>query len=45
MPAVVLLQAARLLGASQGEIVAYGNSGDVTHDYSDVVAYAGAVVK
>lgn len=44
MPTVVLLKAAEALGVGQSEIVIYGNSGDVTHDYSDVVAYAGAVV-
>ncbi len=45
MPTVVMLKAAALLGAAQCEIVIYGNSGDVTHDYNDVVAYAGALVK
>ena len=45
MPTIVMLRATALLGASQGEIVVYGNSGDVTHDYSDVVAYAGALVR
>ena len=45
MPTVVMLRAAALLGALQAEIIVYGNSGDVTHDYSDVVAYAGALVR
>lgn len=44
LPTVVMLRAAKLLGALQSEIVVYGNSGDVTQDYSDVVAYAGAIV-
>ena len=44
LPTVVLLTAAKMLGALQGEIVVYGNSGDVTQDYNDVVAYAGAVI-
>lgn len=44
IPTVVMLRAAALLGAVQGDIVVYGNSGDVTQDYNDVVAYAGAVV-
>jgi hypothetical protein len=44
IPTVVMLKAALLLGATQSEIVAYGNSGDVTNDYNDVVAYAAALV-
>lgn len=45
MPTVVLLKTAKLLGASEGKIVAYGNSGDVTDDYNNVVAYAGALIE
>ncbi len=44
MPTVVLLKVAQLLGMTQSTIVVYGNSGDVTHDYNEVVAYAGALV-
>lgn len=44
IPTVVLLKVASLLGALQSEIVVYGNSGDVTQNYSDVVAYAGAII-
>jgi AmmeMemoRadiSam system protein B len=44
MPTVVLLKVAKLLGETRSEIVVYGNSGDVTDDYSNVVAYAGALV-
>jgi len=41
LPAVVMLQAARSLGATRGELIAYRNSGDVTGDQSEVVGYAG----
>ncbi len=41
LPVVVMLQAARALGAMRGELVAYRNSGDVTGDQSEVVGYAG----
>lgn len=44
MPSVIMLAAARKLGAGQGDVVAYGTSGDVTGDQSDVVAYAGVIV-
>ena len=43
IPVVVMLQAARKLGASRAEMVDYRNSGDVTGDQSEVVGYAGAV--
>lgn len=41
IPTVVMLQAAIGLGATRAELVGYCNSGDVTGDQSDVVAYAG----
>ncbi|MFA7535172.1 MAG: AmmeMemoRadiSam system protein B [Desulfuromonadales bacterium] len=44
MPAVVMLAAARFVGASRAELVRYGNSGEVTGDQSQVVGYAGAIV-
>lgn len=44
MPTVVMLQAARELGATGAELVEYSNSGDVTGDQSDVVGYAGVRV-
>ncbi|PLY01806.1 MAG: AmmeMemoRadiSam system protein B [Desulfuromonas sp.] len=44
LPTVMMLAAARKLGAEKGEVVAYGTSGDVTGDNSDVVGYAGVVV-
>lgn len=40
-PAVAALEACRGLGVRSGRLVGYSTSGDVTGDYSDVVAYAG----
>ncbi|TYP00297.1 hypothetical protein EDC39_101461 [Geothermobacter ehrlichii] len=45
MPTVVLLAAAGELGATRAELVRYGNSGEVTGDQSEVVGYAGIVVR
>jgi hypothetical protein len=42
---VVMLAAARYLGAKKGSLVCYGNSGDVTGDQSEVVGYAGVIVE
>jgi AmmeMemoRadiSam system protein B len=44
VPAAVMLVAAGELGATQAELVAYGTSGDVTGDNSQVVAYAAVTV-
>jgi hypothetical protein len=44
-PTVVMLAAARQLGASKGTVICYGNSGDVTGDQSEVVGYAGVLVE
>jgi MEMO1 family protein len=44
-PAVVLIAAAKELGATGGELVKYQSSGDATGDYEDVVAYAGVIFK
>jgi len=44
IPAVVMLAAAKILGARRGRLVRYGNSGDVTGDQSQVVGYAGVHV-
>jgi len=41
LPTVVMLQAAIVLGATDAELIAYSNSGDVTGDQSEVVGYAG----
>lgn len=39
-PIAVAIAAAKSLGLSSGELISYTNSGDVTRDYSSVVAYA-----
>lgn len=39
-PIAVAMAAARMLGLAKGELIRYTNSGDVTRDYSSVVAYA-----
>ncbi len=43
-PAVVMLSAAKLLGARQGKLIKYQTSGEVTGDYDAVVGYAGMVI-
>jgi AmmeMemoRadiSam system protein B len=43
-PAVVMLTAARELGATEAELVAYATSADVSGDVERVVGYAGVVV-
>jgi hypothetical protein len=42
-PAVVMLTAAKKLGASRAELVRYATSGDVSGDLDEVVGYAGVV--
>jgi AmmeMemoRadiSam system protein B len=44
VPATVMIEAALQLGASKAELVAYGNSGDVTGDSRQVVGYAAVTV-
>jgi len=44
-PVAVMLVAAGVLGATVAEVTAYGTSGDVTGDNSQVVAYAAITVK
>jgi hypothetical protein len=44
LPTVVMLGAVRFLGAVRGELVRYGNSGEVSGDHDAVVGYAGVVV-
>lgn len=41
-PVTAMIHAARLLGSSQGRLLAYHTSGDVTGDMSSVVGYASA---
>jgi len=43
-PAVVLLRAARLLGAKKGKLIKYQTSGDASGDTSSVVGYAGITI-
>ncbi|UCC72818.1 MAG: AmmeMemoRadiSam system protein B [Gemmatimonadota bacterium] len=43
-PAAVVVEAARQLGATRGEVVDYRHSGWVTGDDSNVVAYAGVTI-
>jgi AmmeMemoRadiSam system protein B len=43
-PAVAMLTACKILGATKAELVKYTNSGDVSGDYDQVVGYAGIVV-
>lgn len=45
IPATVALTAARELGATDGKIVRYGNSGETSGDYGQVVGYAGVVIR
>ena len=44
-PAVAMLVACKMLGASRAELVKYTNSGEVSGDYDQVVGYAGVVVR
>ena len=43
-PAVAMLTACKILGATKAELVKYTNSGDVSGDYDQVVGYAGIIV-
>ena len=43
-PAVSMLTAARMAGASKAELVKYATSGDVSLDFDHVVGYAGIIV-
>ncbi len=45
IPTTITLEACRLLGAQDAELVKYATSGDVNGDYSRVVGYAGFVIK
>ena len=44
-PTVSMLTAARLLGATSGDLVRYATSGDVSGDRQMVVGYAGVIVR
>lgn len=43
-PTVVMLTAAKILGATSATLVRYATSGDVSGDYESVVGYAGIIV-
>jgi hypothetical protein len=44
-PVIVMLSAAKTLGAKTGQLIAYQTSGDVTGDKSSVVGYAGILIQ
>jgi len=44
-PTIVMLTAAKLLGATSATLVKYATSGDVSGDYESVVGYAGMIVE
>ncbi len=44
-PTIVMLTAAKLLGATSATLVKYATSGDVSGDYESVVGYAGIIVQ
>lgn len=43
-PMMTVLMAARALGATRSKVISYGSSGDVNHDYEEVVGYLSAVL-
>jgi AmmeMemoRadiSam system protein B len=45
VPTVIMLVAAKFLGAKSAELIDYQTSGDVTGDHSSVVGYAGIIIK
>lgn len=45
LPATVAMLAAKELGATEGKLIKYATSGDITHDYNSVVGYAGMLFK
>jgi len=44
-PAVAMLIACKLLGATRAELIKYANWGEVSGDYDQVVGYAGMVIR
>ena len=44
-PAIVMLTAAKKLGAASARLIQYATSGDVSGDRDMVVGYAGIVVR
>ncbi len=45
IPAVVMLEAARVLGSTTCRLLCYGHSGTVNHDLASVVGYAAMIVE
>jgi AmmeMemoRadiSam system protein B len=43
-PTIVMLTAAKLLGATSATLVKYETSGEISGDYESVVGYAGMIV-
>lgn len=43
-PAVVGIEASKVLGAEKGELIKYSTSGEVSGDYDYVVGYAGVII-
>jgi hypothetical protein len=43
-PTVSMLAAAKILGATNAELIKYSNSGETSGDYDKVVGYAGIVI-
>jgi AmmeMemoRadiSam system protein B len=43
-PTIVMLTAAKLLGATNAQLIKYATSGDISGDYESVVGYAGIIV-
>jgi len=44
-PVIVMLKAAKMLGAKNGSLIKYQTSGDVTGDRDSVVGYAGIIIQ
>lgn len=44
-PVIVLIVASKILGAKKGELVYYTTSAETSRDYSQVVGYAGILIK
>lgn len=45
IPATIVLIASKALGATEAQLVKYATSGDVSGEYSQVVGYAGLIIK
>lgn len=45
LPTVIMLYAAKKLGAKEARLVKYSTSGDTSGDYDRVVGYAGVIIK